>query len=367
MRLAQCEKYMPSFKDKAGQTSVGTVGALAGIGMALAGGATALWVRNQARKAQHDNPPLGQFVEVDGVRLHYVEKGAGPPVLLLHGNVLQLEDFIASGLLEALARHHRVIVFDRPGFGHSDRPRDRQWTPEAQAALMTAALAKLGVDPLVVVGHSWGALVALGMALDFPTAVRGLVLIGGYYYPTVLAEGALAAPTAIPVLGDAMRYTVAPLAGRLLLKQTVRKMFAPAPMPPNFFDVVPREMLLRPSQIRAAAEDAATMTPTARRFQDRYASLEMPVTLFAGAGDKIVDLKAHGARLHDELPHSTLVVAPGAGHMVHHAVPGDIAQAVESMLRGPGALRLAQTGPSSSPVDAGGEVDEGGSTTPARV
>ncbi|MNS48317.1 4,5:9,10-diseco-3-hydroxy-5,9,17-trioxoandrosta-1(10),2-diene-4-oate hydrolase [compost metagenome] len=355
---------MSSFKNKSSQTSVGTAGALAGIGMALAGGATALWVRRQARKAQHDNPPLGQFVEVDGVRLHYVEKGAGPPVLLLHGNVFQLEDFIASGLLEVLARHHRVIVFDRPGFGHSDRPRDRQWTPEAQAALMTAALAKLGADPPVVVGHSWGALVALGMALDFPTAVRGLVLIGGYYYPTALAEGPLAAPAAIPVVGDAMRYTVAPLAGRLFLKQAVRKMFAPSPMPPNFFEVVPREMLLRPSQIKAAAEDAATMTPAAKRFRDRYASMEMPVTILAGAGDKIVDVKAHASRLHDELPRSTLVIAPGAGHMVHHAVPGDIAQAVESMSRGPGSLRLAQAGPSSSPDDAGDEVAEDARTTP---
>lgn len=346
---------MSPIKKESSQTSVGTAGALAGIGMALAGGATALWVRSQARKAQLDNPPLGQFVEVDGVRLHYVEKGAGPPVLLLHGNVFQLQDFIASGLLEALARHHRVIVFDRPGFGHSDRPRDRQWTPEAQAALMISALAKLGADPPVVVGHSWGALVALSMALDLPRAVRGLVLMGGYYYPTAQPAGPLAAPAAIPVLGDAVRYTVAPLAGRVFLKQAVRKMFAPAPMPPNFFDEVPREMLLRPSQIKAAAEDAATMTPAAERLQGRYASLEMPVTIFAGAGDKIVDPKAHAARLHDELPRSTFVLAPGAGHMVHHAVPGDIAQAVESMLRDPGALRLAQAGTSSAPDDAGGD------------
>ncbi len=81
-------------------------------------------------------------------------------------------------------------------------------------------------------------------------------------------------------------------------------------------------MLLRPSQIKAAAEDAAAMTPAAERLQGRYASLEMPVTIFAGAGDKIVDPKAHAARLHDELPRSTFVLAPGAGHMVHHAVPG---------------------------------------------
>ncbi|OUL80879.1 alpha/beta hydrolase, partial [Paraburkholderia hospita] len=70
---------------------------------------------------------------------------------------------------------------------------------------------------------------------------------------------ALATPAALPLLGDALRYTVSPLTGRVMLRRSVEAMFAPAPMPDRFFDVVPREMLLRPVQIRAAAEDAAFM------------------------------------------------------------------------------------------------------------
>ena len=59
------------------------------------------------------------------------------------------------------------------------------------------------------------------------------------------------------MLGEVLRYTISPLTVRLLLRRSVEPMFAPAPMPADFFDVIPREMLLRPVQERAVAEDSA--------------------------------------------------------------------------------------------------------------
>lgn len=106
------------------------VGALAVAAIAAAAGA--LWVQHRARKAERDNPPIGSVIEVDGIRLHYVDKGGGPAVVLLHGNAVLLQDFIDSGLVDRLAERHRVIAFDRPGFGFSGRPRDRLWTAQTQ-------------------------------------------------------------------------------------------------------------------------------------------------------------------------------------------------------------------------------------------
>ena len=139
----------------------------------------------RARKAEREHPPTGRFVTVDGVRLHYIEKGEGPPVVLLHGNVVTAEDFRTSGVLELLARRHRVIAFDRPGFGYSDRPHGSAWSARAQADLLRDALVVLGIKRPVVLGHSWGAAVALALALNHPDDVRGLVLLSGYYYPTL--------------------------------------------------------------------------------------------------------------------------------------------------------------------------------------
>ncbi|KXU83858.1 hydrolase [Paraburkholderia monticola] len=319
-----------SFKNAS--LSRGTAGAVAAT--AVAGAATALWVLYRARKAERDNPPLGGFVEVDGTRLHFIDKGKGPAVVLLHGNTVQLQDFIGCGLIDRLAQHHRVIAFDRPGFGHSERPRDRLWTAQAQAAVIRHALLQLDVTQPVVVGHSWGALVALGLATEFPKDVRGLVLISGYYYPSARMDVALATPVALPLLGDALRYTVSPLTGRVMLRRSVEAMFAPAPMPDRFFDVVPREMLLRPVQIRAAAEDAAFMIPSAAHCCAHYATLKMPVSIFAGDGDKVVAPEAQSVRLHRDLPHSDLTVRPGAGHMVHYALTEEITNAVDRMSAG---------------------------------
>lgn len=308
-------------------------GAFAAPIAAAAAAATAVWVQTRARLAESAHPPCGKFRYLDGARLHYLDRGTGPEVVLLHGNSVSLADYQATGLIDRLSRDHRVIAFDRPGFGHSTRPRDRLWTPSAQAALLARALAVLDVHRAVVIGHSMGALVALAMALDAPTRVGSLVLIGGYYYPAPRLDALLSAPLALPVLGDVMRYTVAALAARATLNGLVREMFAPAKVPAAFFPALAREMMLRPLQLRADAEDSAFMMPAARALSARYGRLTLPVTVIAGAQDRIVSAKAHTRRLHAELPQSHLVLVPRSGHMVHHAAPDAIMAAVEASLR----------------------------------
>ena len=292
--------------------------------------ATAGWVAHKARRAEEDQPPQGTFVDVDGVRVHYLDRGRGIPVVLLHGNAVRLQDFVASGLVDRLAERYRVVAFDRPGFGYSERPRDRLWTPAAQAALLQKALAQLGLEQPIVIGHSWGTLVALELALLENAAVQRLILVSGYYFPTARLDVALAAPPAIPVLGDLMRYTVSAVFARLLLGRTVKAMFAPQPVPRDFLPILVREMLVRPVQIRANAEDAAFMIPAATGLRERYRELTVPVTIFAGEADKIVEPDTHARRLHAELSNSELHVFPGLGHMLHHAVPEQLVAAVAS-------------------------------------
>ncbi|RYF02508.1 MAG: alpha/beta hydrolase, partial [Oxalobacteraceae bacterium] len=169
---------------------------------AIALGATALFNRAAARRAEAQSPPVGKFIEVDDVRLHYVDRGKGPVVVLLHGNGVMLQDFEVSGVLGLAAEHHRVIAFDRPGFGYSARPRSTIWTASAQAALIAQALVQLDAGPAVIVGHSWGTIVALTMALDHPADVLGLVLVSGYYYGSARPDVVPSSVPAIPVLGD---------------------------------------------------------------------------------------------------------------------------------------------------------------------
>ena len=138
------------------------------------------------------------------------------PLVLLHGNGSMIEDFQSSGLIDLAAKKYRVIAVDRPGFGHSDRPRSTIWTPEAQADLIAAALKKISVQRAIVLGHSWGTLVALALAVKYPQEVEALVLASGYYYPNARADVVILSPPAIPVIGDLLSHTLSPLLSRLM-------------------------------------------------------------------------------------------------------------------------------------------------------
>ena len=297
---------------------------LASVGV-LAG--TALYVHMQARRAERENPPMGRFLEIDGVRLHYVERGKGQPLVLLHGNGAMVEDWAVSGVLERAAENYRVIAFDRPGFGHSERPRNRLWTPDAQARLLWEAMRRLGIERPIVVGHSWGTMVALAMALDHQSAIERVVLLSGFYFPQPRADVLMSVP-AVPVVGDVMRYTVSPLSGKLLEGKMMKMIFAPNPVPPRFAARFPMELALRPSQIRAAAADTALMIPGAAALSARYRPLSVPVAIIAGTGDQIVNTRKHSVRLHEALPGSTLHLVQGAGHMVHYVAQDRILDAI---------------------------------------
>ena len=314
----------------------------AGVALISTAAAVAAWVQYRSRRADRQNPAEGRYIDVDRVRLHYVERGEGPAVVLIHGNNVWWRDFLACGLVDSLSRNHRVFVFDRPGYGHSERPRDRLWTPSAQASVISKAMLELGLADAAVVGHSMGSLVALALALDHPDQVRTLTLLSGYYFPKLRLDALMAAPVALPVLGDAMRYTVTALSARALLGGAVKAMFAPADVPADFMRLLSREMLVRPVQLRANAEDAAFMMQAASALSKRLHELQLPVTIIAGERDPVVDVEAHSVRLHEALPGSRLVVVPGAGHMVHYVAQHQIAEALsENAAASPWAGKIA--------------------------
>jgi pimeloyl-ACP methyl ester carboxylesterase len=292
--------------------------------MAATAGAAVI-VHQQVKKTAREHPAVGQFVDVDGVRLHYVERGEGPPVVLLHGNLTLGQDFELSGVLDLVSARHRVIAFDRPGYGHSTRPRGRVWTPDAQAELLRKALTQLGVEQATVVGHSWGTLVALAMALRHPEFVSSLVLVSGYYFPSLRLDVPYLAMPAMPMLGTLLRHTYSPLLGRMFWPALKRVLFGPMASPGRF-DAL-KDLAMRPSQIQASAAEAALMVPAAASLSRRYGSLRTRTIIMAGFGDRLVRVK-QSQRLHAALPGSVLQLEVDAGHMLHYQRPRKVAGAI---------------------------------------
>ena len=302
-------------------------GRLAALTLAAAGAAM-LWNRAKARQAERETPPLGNFIDAGGATLHYVREGQGSPIVLLHGNGALIQDWFISGIFAELVSDHEVIAFDRPGFGYSTRRRTRVWTPAAQAKAIAAAIRQLGIGRAVIAGHSFGALVAAKLAIDHPDVVERLVLISGYYYPTLRVDSLLSAPPAMPVIGDVLRNTVSPLLGRAMKPLAYRKLFAPAPVSREWERRFPSGMALRPKQLQGTSADGALMPLTAAEAARGYGQLPMPVTIVAGEGDEIAAPETQAMRLHQEVPHSRLVLVEGAGHMVHHSAPQRVIAAI---------------------------------------
>jgi pimeloyl-ACP methyl ester carboxylesterase len=323
------KQHRSSSSGPAPLTSVRTHPYAVGAAAAVAALAVSAFINHGlAKKAERDNPPQGKFVEVDGVRLHFVERGEGEPLVLLHGNGSMIQDFETSGLVDMAAAKYRVIAFDRPGYGHSDRPRSTIWTHERQADLIRQALAEIGVSRATVLGHSWGCSVAVALALKYPDLVGGLVLASGYYYPSLRADVVPMSGPAVPVIGDVIRYAVSPILSRLMWPLLTRKIFGPAPVPEKF-DGFPKEMAFRPSQIRASAEESALMIPDAFAARHHYPDLKMPVVIIAGEEDRLVDIDDQSGRLHEDIAQSTLRRVPGAGHMVHQTATEAVMSAID--------------------------------------
>lgn len=305
------------------------IGSLIGVaGVALAGAAVIAY--RHAKEAERRYPPLGQFVMAGGPRLHYIERGKGQPVVFLHGNGAMVEDMLISGAIDQTARRYRAVAFDRPGFGHSTRPPGRNWTAAAQASILPEAFRLLGIQRPIVVGHSWGTLVALALALDHARHVAGLVLASGYYYPTPRKDVALFSVPAIPVVGDLIRHTVAPLIGEAMAPGLIERMFSPQGVSPRFAEQFPVALTVRPSQIRAFSEDSAHMISAAEMLSSRYRSLFPPTAILAGDADEIVSYR-QAQKLHGEVAGSRLEILRGGSHMIHHIAPERIVHAIDAV------------------------------------
>jgi pimeloyl-ACP methyl ester carboxylesterase len=252
---------------------------------------------------------------------------------LLHGLGSMIEDFRLSGLIDQAARRYRVLAFDRPGYGHSTRPHGTNWSPAAQARLVRKALHELDARRPIVLGHSWGSLVATAFALEYPDAAKSLVLVSGLYFPSLRVDAPLLAPPAIPLLGMLLRHTVSPFLGRALWPMWLKLIFAPDAVP-SYFASFPAWMSVRPQTLRAIAEESLHTLPATLRLARRLHEMTLPVAIVAGAGDRYVSARGHSERLQTMLPSARLFLSHRGGHMVHHSDLPLVLQAIDTAASG---------------------------------
>lgn len=292
----------------------------------------ALFARATTRKVERLVPPEGDFVEVDGVRLHYVERGSGPTTLLLvHGLAGNARHFTYR-LLEALARDHRVIAIDRPGSGYSTHLPGESG-PQAQAALLAAFIEVKQLDRPVVVGHSLGGAVALALALHHPAQARALALLAPLTQvppavPDVFA--ALAVPNA--VVRWVVGWTLAVPLSIARRDAVLRVVFGPDPVPGDYGIAGGGLLAVRPATFISAAADLVAVPRDLQDMTTRYPQLTVPVSVLYGTKDRVLSPRLHGEGLRAQLPAVQLEWIDGAGHMLPLTAPERVAAFVRGVV-----------------------------------
>ena len=296
----------------------------------------------QAQQDAQCEKPKEDYLEIENTRVRYVEAGAGPAVVMIHGNAGSVDDFDFKSL-GLLCRDHRVVAVDRPGHGKSDRPNGTAATLKYQTQLLHEALTQLGVTRPVLVGHSWGGALALSYAVEYPQELSAIVLLAPAAYADEGEDQFLRAVLETPVIGD-VSLTVGRLVfGKSILKKELKRAFYP--------DTVPNEYLrhasslwLHHKQLRAYFEDEFSLNKDLARISKHYPDIRIPVVIVTGDHDKVVSAKDNAYRLRDSIAQSQLIELKNTGHQVPQTHPESI------------YIALSLTSNSSSPRRSSGSA-----------
>jgi pimeloyl-ACP methyl ester carboxylesterase len=317
------------------------------VAVAAAGAALAAFSRRTARKIEQAVPMDGQLIDIGGDRIHYVERGSGPPIVFVHGLSGQMRNF-AYLPIEALARQHRVILIDRPGTGYSTRGAGSAANVYAQAETVVRFFDALKLERPVLVGHSLGGAIALAVALNHPQAVSRLALIAPLTHVQTEVPKAFRALVIRSALVRRMvaRTLATPVA--LATSATVlRQVFAPEPVPSDFPQRGGGMLSLRPQGFLGASEDlvAVERAGDMAEMEQRYAQLEVDTDVLFGRDDVVLNWIRHGDALRRRSGRVTLKVVDG-GHMLPVTDPQETAawlQAVVASARSEASVEARAT------------------------
>lgn len=297
----------------------------------LAGG-----TRLIAHSIEKTHPPVGEFVELDEVRLHYLNNsptngGDLPPLVFIHGASGNLKDPMIPFRPVLEGRAH-MLFFDRPGHGWSRLGKGADDSVEAQAHTLAKLMDHVGMQNAIVIGHSFGGSLAASFAVLHPEKVAGLVFLSAATHPWPgCGVAGYYNLTNTPIIGRIFSETLATTAGRMRLVEGSRGVFAPNPMPDSYVEEASISLVLRPAAFRANARQVGQLCAHNQRMQGRYGEISVPTVIISGDQDSVVLEEVHSKGLHNDIKGSELVWVAGMGHKPDYAATGLSVAAIEKV------------------------------------
>ncbi len=254
-----------------------------------------------------------RFAEIDGVRIHYQEKGVGTPLILLHG--FTSSTYSWKDVFEPLSSNFRVIAVDLKGFGFSGKPHG-DYTRRAQAQLVAHLLNHLKIEKAWLAGNSMGGEVALNVALANPQLVAGLILIDSASVEVQGGSSLAPAYVRIPFVGRVLAALA--LASDRLVREGLEK---------SFFDdtkITPERVTYyyRPLRTRGGQLAALRARTEAGQFpvEQDLGRVNARTLIIWGAEDAVIPLAA-GRTMHSLIKDSKLVIIEECGHLPQEEMP----------------------------------------------
>jgi pimeloyl-ACP methyl ester carboxylesterase len=265
------------------------------------------------------------------VKLYAVERGEGPPILLIHG--FGTNTFTWRHISPDLARDHRVIAVDLKGFGQSDKPFDGRYSVYDQAELLAQLIEDKDLRDLTLVGHSFGGGVALLLALEANQRLDGRIT-------RLVLLDSIAYPQNIPVF---FRLLDVPLVSQLGVRMVPPSVQARVALQIAYFDdskIDPEEIELYAAPLKTAAGKHAIIHSARQivpediaELSERYKTIDLPTLILWCDHDRIVPLEV-GIKLRRTLPNSTLRLIEDCGHMPQEEQPASTLALIKGFIGG---------------------------------
>jgi pimeloyl-ACP methyl ester carboxylesterase len=268
--------------------------------------------------------PPSQFVEIDGVRMHYRDEGEGPVVILLHANYSSL--FMWEPWVAVLRDRYRVIRLDLPAHGLTGPEPSGNYTLERIQQLFEKFVDEKGLERFTVVGTSIGGTVAMRYTADHPDRIERLVLISpGSLEPRVRGR---TTPANVPKAADLLAYILPKSFTRFMLTNDYGD-------PERVSDAVVDEWY----EMWMREGNRLAMLNLLRQYvsggvEDKIRAVSVPVLLIWGEKNKRVPLALayETKNLLVNSPEVRLEVLPGIGHMLVQEAPGASSQLIRRYL-----------------------------------
>jgi len=277
--------------------------------------------------------PDSQFIEINGLSVHYKRMGTGEPALiLLHG--FGASTFSWREVMAPLAKVGQVIAYDRPGFGLTERPLDWEgvnpYSEEGNLNLLLGLLDAFDLDQVILVGNSAGGTLATVFTLAYPERVQALIEVDAAVYQTMPDSALLTWLLNTPQMDH-----LGPLIARSLGGTRGTAFLESAWYDPSQITVDSDIMAgyRKPLQVdnwdKALWEHTKATRPPG--LSDRLGQIAAPTLVISGAADEIVPVE-NSLRLAEDIPGAALVIIEQCGHLPQEECPGEFLNAVVNFL-----------------------------------